>query len=369
MTYGMGVHADFRASNYRTEFAGTSYQLDARGKSYLVRVPLIGRFNVAQFNGRARGSAPPGRESARCVLFASPVHRKCPGDSKLVPAKRQFQIFVDYAHTDDALRNVLKTLRELRPRKLIVVFGCGGDRDRKKRPLMGTRGRRTGRLRHHHFRQSAQRKSGRDHQPKSRRDFARRITRKSRIARKRSRHAVAMAQPRDHRPDRRQRPREISGVRRSHHPLRRHSGARVVRWMIYRCNFEYDSDFEQMRSALIRSRGMIATSLMNLVVANRDRSIRYASCESGQSRTSTRSRTSAPIRARSSPAIFSSLCAEKISMRHNFSNRSPKLAPPARLVSKNSRQDCRRTISRSYAPPTRWSHIKISPPIIEKRFR
>src|SRR5213595_3454290 len=47
ITYGMGVHADFRASNYHAEFAGTSYQLDARGKSYLVRVPFIGRFNVA----------------------------------------------------------------------------------------------------------------------------------------------------------------------------------------------------------------------------------------------------------------------------------------------------------------------------------
>ena len=47
ITYGMGARADFRASNYRMEFGGTSYQLDARGKSYLVRVPLIGRFNVA----------------------------------------------------------------------------------------------------------------------------------------------------------------------------------------------------------------------------------------------------------------------------------------------------------------------------------
>ena len=47
ITYGMGARADFRASNYRVEFGGTSYQLDARGKSYLVRVPLIGRFNVA----------------------------------------------------------------------------------------------------------------------------------------------------------------------------------------------------------------------------------------------------------------------------------------------------------------------------------
>src|SRR5437016_1843136 len=47
VSYGMGLRANFRASNYRMEFGGTSYQLDARGKSYLIRVPLIGRFNVA----------------------------------------------------------------------------------------------------------------------------------------------------------------------------------------------------------------------------------------------------------------------------------------------------------------------------------
>jgi UDP-N-acetylmuramoyl-L-alanyl-D-glutamate--2,6-diaminopimelate ligase len=59
-----------------------------------------------------------------------------PGRLEMVPAKRQFQIYVDYAHTPDALLNVIKTLRELEPSRLIVVFGCGGDRDRQKRSLM-----------------------------------------------------------------------------------------------------------------------------------------------------------------------------------------------------------------------------------------
>ncbi len=59
-----------------------------------------------------------------------------PGRLERVPVKRSFQVFVDYAHTDDALRNVLRTLRNLKPERLITVFGCGGDRDRAKRPLM-----------------------------------------------------------------------------------------------------------------------------------------------------------------------------------------------------------------------------------------
>ena len=135
VTLGMGLNADFRASNYRMEFGGTSYRLDARGKSYLVRVPLIGRFNVANSMAAlaAANALGIGLREAVLSLAKSP---QVPGRLEIVPAKRQFQVFVDYAHTPDALLNVLKTLRELEPRRLIVVFGCGGNRDREKRPLM-----------------------------------------------------------------------------------------------------------------------------------------------------------------------------------------------------------------------------------------
>src|SRR5436189_2593115 len=135
VTYGMGTRADFRASNYRAEFTGTSYQLDARGKSYLVRVPLIGRFNVTNSVAELAAANALGISLRNAVLSLA-KSPQVPGRLELVPAKRQFQGLVDYAHTPDALANVLKTLRELQPKRLIAVFGCGGDRDRQKRPLM-----------------------------------------------------------------------------------------------------------------------------------------------------------------------------------------------------------------------------------------
>jgi len=136
ITFGMGARADFRASNYRMEFGGTSYQLDARGKSYLVRLPLIGRFNVANSMAALAAANALGLNLREAVLSLG-KSPQVPGRLEMVPAKRQFQVFVDYAHTPDALLNVLKTLRQLEPGRLIAVFGCGGDRDRQKRPLMG----------------------------------------------------------------------------------------------------------------------------------------------------------------------------------------------------------------------------------------
>jgi UDP-N-acetylmuramoyl-L-alanyl-D-glutamate--2,6-diaminopimelate ligase len=136
ITYGMSARADFRASNYRAEFSGASFQLDARGKIYLVRVPLIGRFNVSNAMAALAAASSLGVNLRDSVLSLA-KSPQVPGRLEAVPAKRQFQVFVDYAHTDDALLSVLKTLRELGPNRLIAVFGAGGDRDKQKRPLMG----------------------------------------------------------------------------------------------------------------------------------------------------------------------------------------------------------------------------------------
>ncbi len=136
LTYGLGVKAAFRASNVRIDFHGTSYQLDAQGRSYLVRLPLIGQFNVYNSLAAIAGATVLGIDVRTAVLNLATAPA-VPGRLEAVPAQRQFKVFVDYAHTDDALRNVMKACRELNPERLIVVFGCGGNRDKTKRPRMG----------------------------------------------------------------------------------------------------------------------------------------------------------------------------------------------------------------------------------------
>jgi UDP-N-acetylmuramoyl-L-alanyl-D-glutamate--2,6-diaminopimelate ligase len=133
--FGFGVHSDFRANNFRQNARGMEFELSAKGKSYLVRAPLIGRFNVYNLLGalaaaNACGIRP---RSAIAALAEAP---QVPGRMENVGNAGGATVFVDYAHTPDALENACRTLRELDPRRLITVFGCGGDRDKGKRPLM-----------------------------------------------------------------------------------------------------------------------------------------------------------------------------------------------------------------------------------------
>jgi UDP-N-acetylmuramoyl-L-alanyl-D-glutamate--2,6-diaminopimelate ligase len=135
ITYGQRVGCDFRATDIRFDATGSEYHLEARGRSYLVRLPLIGSFNIYNSLAAMAAAASMGME-LRSAVTAIARAPQIPGRLERVPAKRSFQVFVDYAHTEDALRNVLRTLRELKPNRVITVFGCGGDRDRAKRPLM-----------------------------------------------------------------------------------------------------------------------------------------------------------------------------------------------------------------------------------------
>lgn len=136
ITYGQSSNAMFRATDLRTDIHGTQYSLHAGGKSYLVRLPLFGPFNVYNSLAALASMQALGhdvRKSVDALKHAPQV----PGRLEMVPGPKTFRVFVDYAHTPDALENVLRTLRALEPQRLITVFGCGGDRDKAKRGPMG----------------------------------------------------------------------------------------------------------------------------------------------------------------------------------------------------------------------------------------
>lgn len=101
-----------------------------------LNLKLLGRFNVSNALATFAACAALGVDTAIIARVLSDVV-VVPGRLEEVPTGRDFQVFVDYAHTADALQNVLTTLREICAHRLLVVFGCGGNRDKKKRPLMG----------------------------------------------------------------------------------------------------------------------------------------------------------------------------------------------------------------------------------------
>lgn len=134
--YGRGAQADFRASRIQIQPSGTAFALSAKRKEFLVRSPLIGLFNV--YNALAALAAVSAcGVDLRIAVEALANAPQVPGRLQRVAGSGGFQVFVDYAHTPDALVNVLQTLKGLNPGRIITVFGCGGDRDKTKRPLMG----------------------------------------------------------------------------------------------------------------------------------------------------------------------------------------------------------------------------------------
>lgn len=135
LRYGFGVHCDFRANSFRQKPDGMTFELAAKGKTFLVRAPLIGRFNAYNLLASIATASACGIKPRKAIaaLADSP---QVPGRMENVGSAGGATVFVDYAHTPDAIENACRTLKELDPRRLITVFGCGGDRDSAKRPLM-----------------------------------------------------------------------------------------------------------------------------------------------------------------------------------------------------------------------------------------
>ncbi|MGD0869722.1 MAG: UDP-N-acetylmuramoyl-L-alanyl-D-glutamate--2,6-diaminopimelate ligase [Bryobacteraceae bacterium] len=134
--YGLGAESSLRAQHVLSGLQGLRFDVQFGKLRFAVESPLIGKINVYNILaacGAGLSYGMPPETVARGIADLPAV----PGRFERVDQGQPFVVVVDYAHTDDALRNVIAVARGLNPKRIITLFGCGGDRDRAKRPLMG----------------------------------------------------------------------------------------------------------------------------------------------------------------------------------------------------------------------------------------
>jgi UDP-N-acetylmuramoyl-L-alanyl-D-glutamate--2,6-diaminopimelate ligase len=136
MTYSTRTDADAHVVSFSESINGLELELSLQGSTCHVTSPLVGMFNVSNILAAAL--------FGRAAGFSLDVIKKgieslsgVPGRLERVPNNRGIHVFIDYAHTPDALQNTIETLNHVRSGRLITVFGCGGGRDKTKRPVMG----------------------------------------------------------------------------------------------------------------------------------------------------------------------------------------------------------------------------------------
>ncbi|MEO5761252.1 MAG: UDP-N-acetylmuramoyl-L-alanyl-D-glutamate--2,6-diaminopimelate ligase [Vicinamibacteria bacterium] len=136
-TFSIQSVADYRAEGLEVSLHGVRFTCVTPAGPVQVDSPLVGLFNVSNLLAAIGALVALGLTPAEAASGVSSLDG-VPGRMERVDLGQPFSVIVDYAHTDDALRNLLETVRSLRPKRMITVFGCGGDRDRSKRPLMGS---------------------------------------------------------------------------------------------------------------------------------------------------------------------------------------------------------------------------------------
>jgi UDP-N-acetylmuramoyl-L-alanyl-D-glutamate--2,6-diaminopimelate ligase len=135
ITFGVTPDAELRATDLALDTGGAIFTVRHAGRSVRYATNLPGGYNVSNILCALAMAAALGRDP----LALAPAVASFPGVSgrmERVEAGQAFPVFVDYAHTDDALRNALRMLRDITPGRVLCVYGCGGNRDRGKRPAM-----------------------------------------------------------------------------------------------------------------------------------------------------------------------------------------------------------------------------------------
>jgi len=134
--YGIKNDADIKAEICRESTSDIMIKLKYSGKEIDMKIPFVGVHNVYNVLAAVASAISLGFELdvIKSGIETAPT---VPGRLESVPCNRGFEVVVDYAHTPHALETVLQALRNLVKGRILLVFGCGGDRDKEKRPLMG----------------------------------------------------------------------------------------------------------------------------------------------------------------------------------------------------------------------------------------
>jgi len=136
VTYGIKYNVDILAKGINFDAMHTEFVLKAGFAEIGLNVQLLGRHNIYNILAAIAFAVNEGIDKA-VIKSALEKFSLVPGRLEKIENKKNISLLVDYAHTEDALRNVISTLREITKNKIIVVFGCGGERDKAKRPKMG----------------------------------------------------------------------------------------------------------------------------------------------------------------------------------------------------------------------------------------
>ncbi len=136
LSVGIEENANLYASDIKISSRGVHFAVSYEGKEYKVRLGIPGKFSV--YNalvaiGTAIAAGISIDHAVEALTFAKGVMGRC----ESVYTKTDFSVIIDYAHTPDGLENIISTVKEFTEGRVITLFGCGGDRDRTKRPIMG----------------------------------------------------------------------------------------------------------------------------------------------------------------------------------------------------------------------------------------
>lgn len=136
VTFAIDGDADIKAENVKLNHGGVVYTLACESGRYEIAYDVIGKFSVYNSLAALAVGIVMKVDMKRAVRAVAEM-KTVRGRIEKIPNNRNIHILIDFAHTPDSLENVLKTVRDIYDKRIITVFGCGGDRDRTKRPLMG----------------------------------------------------------------------------------------------------------------------------------------------------------------------------------------------------------------------------------------